>query len=278
MPTKMKSAHIHRIVKGAIIVWAAMLALWLVPTAQAQIVITGQLGTPTRVRASGPIVAAESYAVTLPSSASQETIELENSSASSVTITLTLNWQANELQGTGSLACLGGSTTSDFNLTRAPQSVFANLSIPAGTAFYATCPMPPTRTLSIKLSAPSGTGSLSIYVSSHVGSFAAEQSSSNPTAYNYTAITTSTNTQIKANSGTVHTITISQPGATANSITIVDTTAANCSGGTTVLTIPTAQLTAGMAPVTLTLDATFVNGICVTTAGTTSPQLAVSWR
>lgn len=94
----------------------------------------------------------------------------------------------------------------------------------------------------------------------------------------YSAITTSTNTQIKSTAGFIHTITITQPGATATSITIVDTTAANCSGGTTIATIPTAQLTAGMAPTTVTLDLATNNGICVTTAGTTSPQLVVTWK
>ena len=96
--------------------------------------------------------------------------------------------------------------------------------------------------------------------------------------YNRTAITTAVNTQIKATTGVVHTITITQPGATANSITVVDTNVAACTGGTTILTIPTADLPASMVPVTLTLDMAFSAGICVTTAGTTSPQLAVSWR
>lgn len=95
----------------------------------------------------------------------------------------------------------------------------------------------------------------------------------------YTAITTSTNTQISAIGAYLHTITIVNPGATSPSITIVDTSAANCSGGTTIATIPTAQLTAAMAPVSLTFDLATTNGLCITTAGATpAPALVVTWR
>lgn len=96
--------------------------------------------------------------------------------------------------------------------------------------------------------------------------------------FTYKAITTSTNTQVKATPGIVHTLTITQPGATSQSITLVDSSAANCSGGTTIATIPSAQLVSTMVPDTLTLDVATVNGICVTTAGTTAPQLVVSFR
>ena len=98
------------------------------------------------------------------------------------------------------------------------------------------------------------------------------------TGFNFTAITTATNTQIRNVQTTLHTIVITQPGATANSITIVDTSASNCSGGVTIATIPTADLPAAMVPATLSFDIQTVNGLCVTTAGTTSPQLVVSWR
>lgn len=96
--------------------------------------------------------------------------------------------------------------------------------------------------------------------------------------FTYKQITTATNTQLKATPGVLHTITITQPGATSNSITIVDTSVAACTGGTTIATIPSAQLVSALAPVTLTFDIATVNGLCITTAGTTSPQLVASYR
>jgi hypothetical protein len=94
----------------------------------------------------------------------------------------------------------------------------------------------------------------------------------------YAAITTAANTQIQATPVFLHTITITNPGVTTNSITIVDTTVAACTGGTTIATIPSAQLASTNAPVTLTFDLQTTNGLCITTAGTTSPQLLVTYR
>jgi len=94
----------------------------------------------------------------------------------------------------------------------------------------------------------------------------------------YSAITTATNTQISATPVFLHTVTITNPGATTNSITIVDTTAGACTGGTTIATIPAAQLGTSISPVTLIFDAQMTNGLCITTAGTTSPQLVVTYR
>ena len=94
----------------------------------------------------------------------------------------------------------------------------------------------------------------------------------------YAAISTSTNTLIQATPVFLHTITITNPGATVNSITIVDTTAGACTGGTTIATIPAAQLATTNPAVTLTFDVQTTNGLCITTAGTTSPQLVVTYR
>lgn len=94
----------------------------------------------------------------------------------------------------------------------------------------------------------------------------------------YAAITTATNTLVQATPVFVHTIVISNPGATTNSITVVDTTAGACTGGTTIMTIPSAQLASTNAPITITLDVQTTNGLCITTAGTTSPQLVVTYR
>jgi len=96
--------------------------------------------------------------------------------------------------------------------------------------------------------------------------------------FTYKAITTSTNTQVKATAGTIHTLTITQPGATGQAITLVDTSVANCTGGVTILSLVAAQLATPPVPLTLTLDAATVNGICVITAGTTPPQLVLTWR
>jgi hypothetical protein len=94
----------------------------------------------------------------------------------------------------------------------------------------------------------------------------------------YANITTSTNTLIQNTPLFVHTITITQPGATGNAITIFDASTAGCTGGTTIMTIPSAQLASAMGPVTLTLDVSTNNGLCITTAGTTAPQLLVTYR
>jgi len=96
--------------------------------------------------------------------------------------------------------------------------------------------------------------------------------------FSYTNITTATNTQIKPANGTFHTLVINSPGATANAITIFDASTGNCTGGTTIATIPTADLPAAMVPTTVAFDLQFTNGLCVTTAGTTPPNITVTYR
>lgn len=84
-------------------------------------------------------------------------------------------------------------------------------------------------------------------------------------------ISTATNTQIKATPGVLHTIVIN--GGTAGAVTVVDTSAANCTGGTTLAVIQSAA--AGTVP-SLTYDVATVNGLCITTAAAT--DITVSWR
>ena len=79
--------------------------------------------------------------------------------------------------------------------------------------------------------------------------------------YNFKHISTATNTQVKSTPGTLHTVTIN--GGTAGVVTLVDTSASNCTGGTTLAVIETIGTT---NPVTLTYDVATTNGLCVTTA------------
>lgn len=89
--------------------------------------------------------------------------------------------------------------------------------------------------------------------------------------YAFTHISTATNTQIKATPGTIHTITIN--GGTAGLVTVVDTAVAACTGGATFAIIETIGAT---NPVTLSYDATTVNGICITTAAAT--DVTITWK
>jgi len=90
-----------------------------------------------------------------------------------------------------------------------------------------------------------------------------------PQGISYKHISTATNTQIKATPGTFHTLVINT--SVASAITIVDTSAANCSGGVTLAVL------AASAPIaTYTYDAATVNGLCITTAG--ASDLTVSFR
>ena len=81
--------------------------------------------------------------------------------------------------------------------------------------------------------------------------------------FTYTPITTATNTQVKSGQGTLHNIVIN--GGTLGTLTIVDTSAANCTGGTTIGT--TATVVAGQVYV---YDLQFVNGLCITTSAATN--------
>lgn len=87
--------------------------------------------------------------------------------------------------------------------------------------------------------------------------------------YGYSHISTATNTQISAKAGAMHTIVINT--SVASTITVVDTSAANCSGGNNI------AIFAASAPVGAYLyDIQFSNGLCITTAG--ASDLTVSFR
>lgn len=89
--------------------------------------------------------------------------------------------------------------------------------------------------------------------------------------FNYTEITSATNNLIKAAPGTFHNLMING-GTLSGTITIVDTTAGACTGGTTIAIIATSQ-TAGQNYV---YDLQFNNGLCITTAA--AVNATVDWR
>ena len=93
-----------------------------------------------------------------------------------------------------------------------------------------------------------------------------------PPLYAGTHITTNTNTQIRGTAATLHGISINAAGSS-ETITIVDTTASNCTGGVT-LAISTGFTTGQF----LTFDVTTANGLCITTAGTTAGDYTVTYR
>lgn len=95
----------------------------------------------------------------------------------------------------------------------------------------------------------------------------------NPATFQFKHISTNTNTQVKATSGVLHTIQVNTSAAGA--VTIVDTSAANCSGGTTI-GVATLVANAAGTQETFTYDVSFVNGLCITTAA--SPDLTVSFK
>lgn len=87
--------------------------------------------------------------------------------------------------------------------------------------------------------------------------------------FNYTHITTATNTLVKGAGGTLHTVTVNNPAGT---VSIFDASAANCTGGSTV------AITGTLATIgqTISYDIQTNNGICITTSAT--PDLTVTWR
>jgi hypothetical protein len=93
----------------------------------------------------------------------------------------------------------------------------------------------------------------------------------NPAVFAYRHISTATNTQVKSSGGYVHTVSIN--GGTAGIVTVVDTSAANCSGGTTVAVIETIAAT---NPTSMTFDAIFNTGICVITGA--ASDVTVSFK
>ncbi len=87
--------------------------------------------------------------------------------------------------------------------------------------------------------------------------------------YKFVHIASATNTQVQATSvGTLHTITVN--GGTAGAVTIVDTTAANCTGGSTIGIIGTSTV----FPSTATYDLQTTNGLCISTAAATDVTVA----
>jgi hypothetical protein len=90
-----------------------------------------------------------------------------------------------------------------------------------------------------------------------------------PKGNTFTHINSATNTQIKSVAGTFHSITINTTAAGA--VTIVDTSVANCTGGTTIAVFA-ASATIG----TYTYDVGFTNGLCITTAA--ASDITVSAR
>lgn len=91
--------------------------------------------------------------------------------------------------------------------------------------------------------------------------------------YSFQNISTATTTTVKSGAGTLHSIIITNAGATSNTIKIYDNTAAS---GTVILDFSTS----GGPPVvgSYILDASFSTGLTVVTAGTTSPNLTVFYR
>ena len=77
----------------------------------------------------------------------------------------------------------------------------------------------------------------------------------------YVHITTATNTQVKSAVGQLHNITING-GTLTGVITVVDTSAANCSGGTNIAVIAANQVAAQ----NYSYDLQFNNGLCITSA------------
>lgn len=93
----------------------------------------------------------------------------------------------------------------------------------------------------------------------------------NVSRYNYTHISTATNTLIATKPTELHTVVVNI-GTTSPTVTVVDSTSPSCSGGTAVS--GAAVATAGS---TLTFDVVTTNGLCIVTAGATI-DVTVSWR
>lgn len=91
-------------------------------------------------------------------------------------------------------------------------------------------------------------------------------------AYTYTNITTKTNTSICVAACVLVSISINKTG-TADTLTVKDSSAADCSGGTTIGTI-----TVIATDVNRTFYAQTVNGLCITSGGTTAGDYTVMSR
>jgi|SRR6267142_1374760 len=89
--------------------------------------------------------------------------------------------------------------------------------------------------------------------------------------FNFTQITGAANNQIKTSNGTLHNIMING-GTLTGVITVVDTGAANCTGGTQIALIAQPQV----AGQNYTYNLQFTNGLCITSAA--AVNATVDWR
>ena len=88
--------------------------------------------------------------------------------------------------------------------------------------------------------------------------------------YSFSHISTNATTTAKSGAGTLHTITINTPGAT-DTLTVYDNTAGS---GTVIAVINDASTNA----TTLTYDLAFTTGLTIVSAGTTAPDVSVSYK
>ena len=88
--------------------------------------------------------------------------------------------------------------------------------------------------------------------------------------FSYAHITTATNTLLKNTQGQLHNITING-GTLTGTITVVDTSASNCTGGTTIAVLAEPQVTGTY----YSYDLEFNNGLCVTTAAAVDATVTI---
>jgi len=91
--------------------------------------------------------------------------------------------------------------------------------------------------------------------------------------FSYLNIPSAATTTVKSGSGLLHSIIITNPGATSNTIKIYDSTAAS---GTVIVDWSTSGGTPAAG--SYIFDVSFTTGLTVVTAGTTSPNLTVTYR
>jgi len=92
----------------------------------------------------------------------------------------------------------------------------------------------------------------------------------NNLAFGYNNVTTNATTTVKRGSGILHAIVINTKGASANTVTIYDNTAAS---GTKIGTIDSTAVTG-----TILFDARFGTGLTVVTVTGTAPDMTVVFR
>lgn len=91
--------------------------------------------------------------------------------------------------------------------------------------------------------------------------------------FNYANIAAAATTVVKSGVGVLHSIVITNPGATSNTVKVYDNTVAS---GTVIAD----WSTSGGAPVAgqYIFDCAFTVGLTIVTAGTTSPNVTVTYR